>query len=156
MGDAAGIHTFPPSPKVSVVSQGTPYYGCNEIQIWIFIYWFKQLVASITGILFYGFCIDPIKRWCPSELNRVQLVGANNSNFINVYGRYDILTMVYKATNITGGAPPCNDISIYISYFHSTLVNSPQSMSCGVVCSCLVWPIMVFSTRAMKITTIPC
>ena len=34
--------------------------------------------------------------------------GSHNSNFTMVYGRYiELVTMVYKPTNITGGAPRC-------------------------------------------------
>ena len=40
-------------------------------------------------------------------------VGAHNSNFTMVYGRYIYtIPMVYKATNITGGAPPCRIMEI--------------------------------------------
>ena len=48
--------------------------------------------------------IDRATRWCPEKLSSV---GASNSNFTMVYGRYmELLTMVYKPTNIAGGAPP--------------------------------------------------
>ena len=45
-------------------------------------------------------------RWYPSSESLTW--GSHNSNFTMVYGRYiELLTMVYKPTNIPGGLHPC-------------------------------------------------